>query len=243
MKVFVDVNVAEIEQGAAVSLNAAETRNAILCSGDVADGHQILELFVDINRYMVLDKTDNTLKCDQLLRSDGLALWAWNKIKDETARINAEIKKLSELNLIKDSILLAADETGKHITSVELTDILKNHLSENAVCVSEDILNSFDMDINKVFRVFSYVQYMSYKQKMYVVFDPSDINCDSEGFKSDEFEDIDATARAINTDLGRLEYICSCYTQKIGVEEKLFVEDISKILDKHLGLMVKKVEL
>lgn len=246
MKLFVDINVAEIEQGAAVSLNAADTRSAILCGSDVTDGHQIIELFVDINRYMVLDKTDNTLKSEQLLMSDGLALFAWSKIKDEKNRIDAEIKKLADLNLIKGSVILAADETAKHITSVELNDILKNHLSENAVCASEDILNSFDMDINKVFRVFSYVQYLYYKQKTYVVFDPKDINCDSESFNSDEFEDIDTTARAINMDLGRLEYICNCYTQKIEVDDKLdklFVDDISNILDKHLGIIVKKVEI
>lgn len=243
MKLFVDINVAEIEQGAAVSLNAADTRSAVLYGSDEKDGHQIVELFVDINRYMLLDKTDNTLKSEQLLMSDGLALWAWSKIKDEKNRIDAEIKKLADLNLIKDSMFLAANETEKQITPVELDDILKNHNSENAICISEDILKSFDMDVNKVFRVFSYVQYMNYKQKMYVAFDPKDLNCDVDGFKSDEFEDIDATARDINMDLGRLEYICSCYTQKIEVEDKLFVDDISNILDKYLGIRVKKVEL
>ena len=243
MKLFVDVNVAEIEQGAAVSLNAADTRSAILCGSDVADGHQIVEMFVDINRYMLLDKTDNTLKSEHLLMPDGLAIWAWSEINNEKNRINAEIKKLADLNLIKESIVLAANETEKHITAVELNDILKNHHSENAVCVSEDILETFDMDVNKIFRAFTYVQYMYYKQKMYVVFDPKDVNCDSDGFKSDEFEDIDATARDINKDFGRLGYICNCYTQKIGVDDKLFVDDISNILDKHLGIRVKKVEL
>lgn len=249
MKLFVDVNVAEIEQGAAVSLYATDTRDAILC-GDVKDGHQIAEVFVDVNRYMVLDKTDNTLKSDQLLMSDGLALWAWSKIKDEKNRIDTEIKKLRDLNLIKDSMFLAANETEKHITSVELNDITKNHYSENVICISEDILETFDMDIDKVFRVFTkvfrvftYVHYVYYKQKMYVVFDPKDVNCDSDGFKSDEFEDIDATARDINMDLGRLEYICNCYTQKIEIDDKLFVDDISNILDKHLGIRVKKVEI
>ena len=243
MKLFVDVNVAEIEQGAAVSLNAADTRSAILCGSDVTDGHQIVEMFVDINRYMLLDKTDNTLKSEQLLMPNGLALWAWSEINKEKNRINAEIKKLRDLNLIKDSMFLAANETEKHITAVELNDILKNHHSENAICVSEDILKTFDMDIDKVFRVFTYVQYMYYKQKMYVVFDPKDVDCDSDGFKSDEFEDIDATARDIDMDFGRLEYICNCYTQKIGVDDKLFVDDISNILDKHLGIRVKKVEI
>ena len=66
MKLFVDINVAEIEQGAAVSLNAADTRSAVLYGSDEKDGHQIVELFVDINRYMLLDKTDNTLKSEQL---------------------------------------------------------------------------------------------------------------------------------------------------------------------------------
>lgn len=243
MKLFVDVNVAEIEQGAAVSLHAADTRDAILCGNDVTDGHQIAEVFVDVNRFLVLDKTDKTLKHDQLLRSDGLALLAWNEIQSEKFRIDGEIKRLNELNLIKDSVVLAAHETEKNLTAVELNDILKNHLSDNAVCVSEDILNSFEMDISKVFRVFSYVQYMNYKQKMYVVFDPNDMNCDSDGFKSDEFEDINSTARSITTDLGRLEYICSCYTQKLEVNDNLFISDIIKILDRHLGLMVKKVEL
>ena len=250
MKFYVKLNTRVVEQGGPVEIEAAE-RKEDLFGGLTelefqSDGNSCHEVFADINRYMVLDKTDNTLRCEDMMTSNQLAFWAWVSIKQECDRVREEARHIWELNAIKNSMADAADETEKHLTTVEINDIIKTHPSDSARCVSEDAfkLELETVDFSTVCMVYSYVQFIHHGGKMYVVFDPADAICGNNDFKSDEFENIEESFNSINTDFGRLEYITNSYNANtIGPNDWMYIEDITKILDHHLGIRVKKVEL
>jgi len=252
MKFYVGLNTREIEQGGPVEMEAAERKGDLL--GGLtelefqADGNSVNEVFFDIERYLVLDKTDNTLRCEELMTSNQLAFWAWVEIKQESARVHDEARRIWELNAIKNSMVNAADETEKHLTTVEINDIIKSHPSDMARCVSEEAfkLELESVEISKACMVYSYVQFIHRGGKMYVVFDPADAICGNGDFKSDEFDNIDVSLNSLDSDFGRLEYIVNCFNANLEVnenEQALFIEDITKILNHHLGIRVKKVEI
>lgn len=252
MKLYATLNTREIEQGGLVA--AAERKDDLL--GGLtelefqADGNIIREVFLDIERFLVLDKTDSTLKCEELMTSNQLAFWAWAELKQECNRVRDEARRIWELNAIKNSMVDAADETEKHLTSVEINNISKTHPSDKARCVSEDAfkLELESVDISEACMVYSYVQFIHYGGKMYVVFDPADVICGNDDFKSDEFENVEEALNSLDTDFGRLDYIIDCFNANannpnIDFNESMFIEDITKILDHHLGIRVKKVEI
>lgn len=239
MKVFVEVMGEGIKKDSHVEVKVSTSKEALI-GRKTEETLCIREDWLDVNRYLILNRTENTLASETVMTFEELAMFAWVSITAEADRISKENDKLNLLNIVANGIINAAE------TEPEVAGFKGGFESQFAYYISEKTLKKHFGDAAELpicAEIFDRCFFSTYSGARYLLFDSAYLKLQ---IKSDEFEDIEDTLSKILIARAQLEYI----NKSIQAGDSALMgnvdswkNDIADAMKTYLNYRVKEVTL